>query len=251
MAADTFAKLITESLQGLGFPPKELVEIEDGARAVIHALSLLQQHVGFSSQNLNLNSYEWEPASRDEVLTGVPDLAIPAWVERQWTTNANSDQDFWQDVRVCNLAELESARVRGEWNRCAFYISEGQMRIKFSYVPTDYSERTHRLWYSPNVFLAEAFNDTALDALATSVPANFFPLVSGMAELELIPTMRIRAAMSKQENKDLVSALNSRESYLEKKTAVWSDRFWHHVYAERGNRKGGRRRNILPRGMRI
>lgn len=248
MAADTLAKLINEALLGLGSPPKELCEIEEATRAVVHSLSLLKQHTGFSSQNLNLQKYEWEPGARSEALSGIPDLAIPAWVERQWSNNVNPSQDYWIDVRVCNLAELESARLRGEWNRCAFHVEQGQTHITFSYDPLDYSYRTHRLWYSPSVQLVEAFNDLAL---GTDLPTNFFPMVSAMTELELISTMRIRAASMKEPNKELVSAWDKREIYLEGKVGVWNDRFKHFALGERGNRKGGRRRTILPRGMRI
>jgi hypothetical protein len=237
---------------GLGMPPKELCEIEDAARAVTQSLALLKQHANFSSQNLDLRNYDWDPVDRDESLSAVTDLAVPAWVQRKWSSTANASQDYWVDVRVCNLAELESSRLRGEWGRCAFYIDQDNlvpdMRIAFSYNPTDYSFRTHRLWYSPNPAIATAFNDVALDL---RLLPQFFPLVSGMAELELIPTMRIRAAMDKNGNKDLVSAWDKRETYLESKVAIWTDRFKHFAYGERGNRKGSRRRTILPRGMRI
>lgn len=122
------------------------------------------------------------------------------------------------------------------------------MWITFSYDPRDYSYRTHRLWYSPDPTLAEAFNDTAM---GMDLSNNFFPLVSGMAELELIPTMRIRAAMDKNSSKELVSAWDKRADYLAVKVAEWTDRFKHFAYSERGNRRGGRRRTILPRGLRI
>jgi hypothetical protein len=240
-----FSQLITETLTGLGNLPKELCEVEEGARAVTHSLALLQQYSTYSSQNLNLRSYEWEPSARVESLLGVPDIALPAWVERKWKTNVDPSQDFWQDVRVCNLSELETNRTRGDWNKCAFYIDEGQMYIKFSYDPTDYTYRTHRLYYSPDVILAAAFEDTVLGSQATGISQNFFPLVSGMAELELISTIKIRAAMNKDDNKALVSALDGRQAYLGVKVSEWKDRFDHWTMGERGNRRGGRRRKIL------
>lgn len=232
---------------GLGSPAKEFCEIEEAARAVIHSLALLNQHASFSSQNLSLKPYVWEPSSRSELVTGTADIAVPAWVERKWSSNQNPDQDDWIDVRVCNLAELESSRLRGE-SRCAFHVEDGQLWISFSYNPTDYSYRSHRLWYSPDIQLAEAFNDSAL---GLNLSPNFFPLVSGMAELELIPTMQIRAASMKAPNEILMKAWDKRAEYLEAKVAVWNDRFKHFVSGERGNRKGGQRRSILPRGMRI
>lgn len=232
---------------GLGSPSKELIEIEEATRAVVHSLALLKQHSTLSSQNLNLQKYEWEPSSRSEILTGAQGIAIPAWVERKRSSNANPSQDVWVDVRVCNLAELESSRLRGE-TRCAFHVEEGQMWITFSYDPLDYSYRTHRLWYSPDPVLAEAFNDSTA---GLDLSPNFFPLISGMAELELISTMRIRAAANKSSSKELVDAWDKREIYLGAKVGQWTDRFQHFAHGERGNRKGGRRRTILPRGMRI
>ena len=229
-------------------PPKELVEIEDAARAVTQSLALLKQHSSFSSQNLSLEKYEWSPASRDVSLAAVTDLAIPAWVERQYGNNVNADDNFWPNVQVCNLAELEGARIRGEWNKCAFYIDSGVMRIRFSYDPTDFTPTTHRLWYSPNVDIADAFNDTALEIGTT----NFFPYVSALAELELIPTMLIKIGLLKNDAYNALGpALENRQAYLQAKAAVWHDRFKHFTYGERGNRKGGRRRNILPRGLTI
>lgn len=248
MACDTLAKLVSETYQGLGSLPKELWEVEDGVRAVLHSLALLKQHTTYSPQNLDLKPYTWEPSDRAEALSGPPDLALPAWVERKWSSNVDASQDYWVDVRVCNQSELESSRLRGEWNRCAFRIEDGIMQIAFSYNPADYSYRTHRLWYSPDVQLAEAFND---DAFGLSLNKNFFPLVSGMAELEMIPTIQIRIAQQKPPNELLAKALDKRASYLEAKVSVWRDRFQHAVYGERGNRRGGRRRPILPRGMRI
>lgn len=248
MACDTLAKLVNEAYQGLGALPKELWEVEDGVRAVIHSLALLKQQSSYSAQNLDLKSYTWEPTARSEALTGPSDLAVPAWVERKWGSNTRPSQDYWADVRVCNLAELESARLWGEWGRCAFHIEDGVMQISFSYDPRDYSYPTHRLWYSPDVQLAEAFND---DAFGLSINKNFFPMVSGMAEMEMISTIQIRLAQQEKPNEVLAKALDKRGTYLEAKVGAWRDRFQHAVYAERGNRKGGRRRTILPRGMRI
>lgn len=248
MACDTFAKLINETYQGLGAAPKEYWEVEDGARAVTHALALLRQHTNYSPQNLNLIPYEWEPSTRSEAITGVPETSfLPAWVQRQAGSTQNTSDEYWVDVRVCNLAELESARLRGD-TRCSFHLNNGQMFITFSYNPQDYSYRTHRLWYSPDVQLVEAFNDSAFDL---AISPNFSPLVSGMAELEMISTMRIRMAQEKEPNKLLIDAWGKREEYLTSKVSVWMDRFTHQAYGERGNRKGGQRRTILPRGMRI
>lgn len=249
MACDTLAKITNDAFQGLGAPSKDLFEVEDGVRAVIHSLALLKQHTTYSPQNLELTSYEWEPALRTELITFIPETTfLPAWVQRKWSSSTEASRDYWHDVRVCNLSEVESARTRGEWNRCAFHVSEGQMYLTFSYNPADFSPSTHRLWYSPDVRLVEAFNDVVF---GQSLNQNFFPLLSGMAELELIPTMRIRMAQQKEPNEILMKAWDKRESYLQEKVRIWTDRFRHATYGERGNRKGGRRRTILPRGARM
>ena len=244
MTCNTLAQLITETLMGVGMPRKEICEIEDAARAVTHSLALLNQHTTFSAQNLDLRSYEWEPQTRDEVLSGASDVAVPAWIERRRNINSDESDDTWAYVPTCELAVLESARERN-LARCAFYIKDGQMHVKFSYNPRDYAFPTHRLWYSANVNIAASLNDTALDTQATGLSANFFPMVSGMAELELISTMRIKQAMEKP-NPDLVEAWGKRETYLTGKVSAWKDRFMHFTYGERV-RRGRRRQNVLGR----
>lgn len=233
-------------MMGLGIDtPKAYMEVEDVARAVQHSLGLAKQFSTFSSQNLNLRHYDWTPASRDESLLGAPDIAVPAWVERQ----ADDSIDYWQFVPTCNLATLEEARMRGEF-RCAFYVENAQLRIKFSYpwalaTPT-YTQ--HRLWYDPNPLDVETFNDLALDAQATALPANLAPMISGMAELEMLSTMMIRGAMANPPaSKELIAAWGHREQYLTGKVALWKDRFNHFVFGSRGARRGFRRRSILAR----
>lgn len=244
MPCTTLAQLITETLAGIGFPAKEFCEIEDAARAVTHSLAFAKQVTTFSSQNLDFRKYEWSPSSRDESLLGASDISVPAWVERQISTD-----DFWKFVPTCNLATLEESRTRGEF-RCAFDVEQGQLRIRFSYDPRDLAYPSHRLYYDPNPWLAETLNDTALDSQATGLPANFYPMISGMAELELIPTMRIRAAMNTENpaSQQLVVAWTAREFYLQSKVAAWRDRFQHYAYGSRGARRGQRRRNVLSRG---
>lgn len=245
MPCTTLAQLITETLAGIGFPPKEFCAVEDAARAVTHSLALAKQVTTFSSQNLDFRKYEWSPSSRDESLLGAPDISVPAWVERQISTT----DDYWAFVPTCNLTTLEESRSRGEF-RCAFYVEQGQLRIRFSYNPQDLSYPDHRLWFDPNPWLAETLNDTALDSQATALPSNFFPMIAGMAELELIPTIRIRAAQNTENpaSEQLIAAWIARESYLKVKVAAWRDRFQHFAYGARGARRGQRRRNILRCG---
>lgn len=246
MQPSTLAHLVTDTLQGLGFPDKQFLEVEDAARAVLHSLALLKQHSSFSNTNLEFKKYEWNPTGRDELLTGVPDICTPAWVERRWGSSANSVEDYWPFVPTCNLALLEEAKFRGQF-RCAFYIEDGQLHIRFNYNPTDYNYRTHRIWYSPEPWMPEVFNDPALDIQGTGIPSGFHPLVSGMAEIECISSMRIRAAMDREANRELIEAWNGREKYLMMKVSEWRGRFNWHVYGTRGARRGRRRRPILGR----
>lgn len=248
MPLNTFAQLITDVMQGLGFPPKNWLEVEDVARAVTQALQLTKQVTTFSNQNLDLRHYDWDPSSRDESLLGAPDISVPAWVERQIST---STDDYWQFVPTCNLAVLEEARTRGEY-RCAFYVDQGQLRIRFSYKPEDQAYQSHRLWFDPAPWIAQTFNDIALDTSGTAIPANFAPLISGMAEINCISTMRIRAAMDKESppSTSLISAWNDREKLLMAVVGpipTWADRLNHFAHGARGARRGQRRRNVLRR----
>lgn len=236
-------------MQGLGFPDKSILEVEDAARAVTQALQLTKQVTVFSGQNLDFRKYEWSPASRDESLLGVPDISVPAWVERQIAIGTD---DYWDFVPTCNLAVLEDARLRGDF-RCAFYTEQGQLRIRFSYDPSILSYPAHRLYFDPTPWIAETFNDLALDTQGTAIPANFAPLISGMAEINCISTMRIRAEMNKDNppSVGLLKAWDAREKLLLMTVGpmpTWADRLKHFAYGSRGARRGRRRRPILARG---
>lgn len=249
MVCNTLAMLVTDTLQPLGFPDKTVLEVEDTCRAVVHSLALLEQHSTYSPLNLALNHIDFIPQTRDFALDNAVGIVVPAWVERQWV-NSPTPFDYWHYVPVCNLADLESSRLRGQ-DRCSFYVEDGQMRIKLSYQPLENLLWTYRLWYTVSPFGVEALNDTALDAQLTSIPQNFFPLVSGMAELEVIPTMMIRAAQLPEPNKALMEAWQARQVYLTAKVAEWSERFKMWAYGNRGARRGRRRRTILRAGARM
>ncbi len=240
---DELANLISDAWQGLGYLDKPLLETDDLARAVIHSLGLVKQSTDFSSQNLALQSYPFTPSGRDTTLSGAADLAVPAWLERQIGTEPD---DYWRMVQVVSLNGLESARIRGE-SRCAFYATGGMIHVKLSYNPSDFGYSQHRLWYSANPFLASTLTDIALDAQVTAIPANFWPLISGLAELEVIPTILINLAQAKEKNPELADALKERQGYLAVKIGNvpnWGDRLSHWVNGARGQ-SGGRRRRIL------
>lgn len=249
MQVNTLALLTTDTLQPLGFPDKTVLEVQDAVRAVVHSLALLEQHSTYSQLNLALNHLTFTPQERDFALDDAPGIIIPAWVERQWY-NSPQPFDFWHYVPVCNLADLESSRLRG-LDRCSFYAENGQMRIRLSYPAYDNQLWTYRLWYTGSPFGADTLNDTALDSALTTIPASFFPLVSGLAELEVIPTMMIRAAMLPDFNEALVNAWKVRQQYLVVKVAEWRDRYMQYAYGNRGARRGRRRRPILSPGRAI
>lgn len=237
------ANLISDAWQGLGYLDKPLLETDDLARAVIHSLGLVKQSTDFSSQNLALQSYPFSPSGRDTTLSGAADLSVPAWLERQIGTEPH---ESWQMVPVVSLSALEPARNRGE-TRCAFYATNGMIHVRLSYFPSDYSYPSYRLWYSSNPILASTLSDIALDAQVTALPANFWPMISGMAELEVIPTILIHLAQLKEKNPELADALKERQGYLAVKIGNvpnWGDRMSHWVNGARGQ-SGGRRRRIL------
>lgn len=229
-------------------PPKEYAEVEDAARAVVNASALIKQTTGFSSQNLNFKHARLTPNARDVSLQAVAaDIAIPAWVERRLGETRTSD-DFWSYVRVCNLSELEDARQRGA-ARCAFYVEDETLRVKFSYDPEG---EEHRLWYSPETWVATMLTGTVTGV--STIPGQFWPLVTGLAQLILIPQMRIRAAMDKQNppNRVLLDAWDKMEVTLVALVGAvpnWADRLRHYAHGTRGGSRGRRRRPILSRGL--
>ena len=236
-------------MQSLGFPDKSVLEVEDVVKAVVESLALLEQHTTYSPLNLAISHLDFVPQTRDFPLDNAPGIIVPAWVERQWV-NSPQPFDFWHFVPVCNLADLESSRLRWQ-DRCSFYVEDGQMHIKLSYQPLSNLLWRYRLWYTVSPFGVNTLDDTALDASLTSIPANFFPLVSGMAELEVIPTMMIRAAGLEKPNEILMKAWEKRQEYLIGKVGVWTERFKMFAYGNRGARRGRRRRNIIRAGRRL
>lgn len=219
--------------------------MEDAARAVIHASALVKQVTGFSNQNLNFKHVPLRPNSRDVSLASAEDIAVPAWIERRLGAG-RSTNDSWSYLRVCNLSELEDARQRGA-ARCAFYAEDEQLRVRFSYDP---GGDEHRLWYSPQTWIATTLNASIMGASTT--PTGFWPLIVGLAQLILIPQMRVRAAMDKENpaGKDLISAWNKMEESLRGLVGPvpsWADRLKHYAYGARGGSRGLRRKPVLSR----
>lgn len=247
MPANTLAELITDTFQGLGFPPPEYAATEDAARAVVHASALVKQVTGFSSQNLNFKHALLRPNSRDVSIASVGDVAVPGWIERR-LGGLNTTDDNWVYIRGCNLSEIEEARRRGV-PRCAFYVEDEQLCVRFSYDPDG---EEHRLWYSPESWIATTLNGIVVGVSTT--PSAFWPLVVGLAQLILIPTMRIRAAMDKENpaSKELISAWGKMEETLAKLVGPvpnWADRLKHYAHSARGGSRGRRRRPVLSRGF--
>lgn len=245
MSASTLAELITDVFQGLGFPPPEYAATEDAARAVVQASALVKQVTGFSSQNLNFKQVVIQPNARDVVVSGVGDIAVPAWIERHLGGAAD---DNWKRVDGCNLSEIENARLRSA-ARCAFYVEDEQLHVRFSYDPEG---EDHRLWYSPQTWIATTLNAPIMGTSTT--PSEFWPLITGLAQLILIPSMRIRAAMDKQNppSKELISAWGKMEETLVALVGPvpnWADRLRHYAHSARGGSHGRRRRPVLSRGF--
>jgi len=239
----SLAQLVTDTLNGLGNPDVKYCTVEDAARAVVHSIALLKQSASFSRQNLEILNYEWEASAREEQLLAL-DACLPLWVERK------VDQDYWRFVPTCNLSVLEDARMRGDF-RCAFFSEDGVLKVRFSYLPTDLAFRTHRLRYEPSLFNAETFSDILLDSQGTGISSAFFPLVSALAELELIPTMKIKAAQEPNPNVILINAWTDRQDYLAIKAAEWHRRYRQWAFGERSGIRGRRRRSLVAKGIGI
>lgn len=213
----------------------------------MHASALVKQTTGFSSQNLNFKSTILRPTTRDVIVAGVGDIAIPAWIERR-SGEVNTTDDFWSYIRVCNLSELEDSRQRAA-ARCAFYVEDEQLHVKFSYEPNG---EDHRLWYSPQSWVATTLNSSIMGSSTT--PSEFWPLITSLAQLILIPSMRVRAEMDKKNppSKGLISAWDKMEeslALLVGPVSNWADRLKHYAHSSRGGSKGRRRRPVLSRGF--
>jgi hypothetical protein len=238
---DTQAQLTTDVLQGLGYPAEEYLSVLDAYRAVTNALCYYLQILAQSNQNQIIRHVNFTPASRDVVMAqeDVPGSS-PAWVERQI---GNVPNETFIYVPTCNLNALEDARERGEM-RCAFYSEQGQLHIRFSYNPQDYTYRTHRLWYDPAPQLANALNDPH------GMPANFYPMPVARAITRCVPVMLIKSAQLQEDGKEvspqLIAGWEAASNVANAEMKDFENRYKHYVFEAKGSERGRMRRNVLP-----
>lgn len=230
---DTLAKLVTDVLAALGFPPKEWLEVEDAARACLKSLAFFNVSLTQSNQNQVIAKKDFQPTTREHSLTDV--RGVPLWVERKAGTEPN---ESWVYVHACNLATIEESRSRGE-DRCAFFNEGGRLKVKFTYTPNG---ETHRLRYDPDPSLGETIDDPL------TLPAAYYPLYSARARRAVIPVVMMNAA--KCENKPEEFQLKAWQASLAEAVAEMDD--WQPLWRDfksgsRGAARGRMRRPVLAR----
>lgn len=242
---DTLAKITSDVVLGLGNPAPEILSQEEAFRAVSQVLSLKLQQLQQSDQNINVLSFPFTLNGREQNITGAPGLGVPAWVERQIIPTGVA-QNYWQPITVVNLNQIEDYRLRGI-PACAFYGTNGQQIIKFSYNPPfDTPYANHRLWYDPNPLLAQTLTS------GSGLPENFNVMVSTEAQLKCISTMMMHAA--EYENTDSrvteaqMTAWRGMAAQLGMEKAEWSQVYQEYKYRSRGNQRGRNRRTVLRMG---
>lgn len=242
---DTLARILSDVVLGLGNPAPELLSEEEAFRAVSQVLSLRLQQLQQSDQNINVMSFEFTLNGREQIITGVPGLGVPAWVDRQ-RFPGTAPIDIWDPIWAVNLSQIEDYRRRGV-PACAFYGTNGQQIIKFSYNPPyDTPLTLHRLWYDPNPLLAQTLNSTS------GLPENFNVMISAEAQLRCIPTMLSHAAQ--YENTDRPVTPAQKEAWqalaasLATQVAAWDETYREYKYRSRGDQRGRNRRSVLAGG---
>lgn len=230
---------------GLGNPPPEILSMEEAFRAVSQTLSLRLQQVQQSDQNINVMVYPFTLSGRQEDITGVPGLGIPAWVERQ-RFPGTQPIDLWDPIWSVNLNQLEEYRTRGI-PACAFFGTNGQQFIRFSYNPPyDTPLTNHRLWYDPNPILGQTLNS------ASGLPQNFNVMISGEAQLKCIPLMLIHAAQYENTERPVTESTKAGWSVmaasLNNELKSWEAAYTEYKFRSRGNQRGRNRRSVLSGG---
>lgn len=233
---DTLAKLISDVLAALGYPPSFWLEAEDVARACVKSLAFFDISLTQSNQNQVIAKKEFTPASREVSLTDV--RGVPLWVERKEGTEPN---EVWVYVPAANLATVEEARERGE-ARVAFFAENNQLKVRFSYNPSDYGNRPHRLRYDPDPNL-EYTPETAI-----ALPAKFYQMYSARAVLDALQMLEINAANSEDKPTEAHYVAWSRTATRQREILDEMRPLWNqHRLGSRGGARGRNRRPVLAR----
>jgi hypothetical protein len=230
---DTLAKLVTDVLAGLGFPPEKWLRVEDAVRVTTQSLLYAAQGLAQANQNQVISKKTFTPASREHTLADV--RGVPVWAERKVGTEPD---EIWRYVPAVNLASIEEAAERGE-DRCAFFNENGVLKIRLSLKPTGAEQ--FRLRYDPDPLLETTINDEL------KVPAGFYPYFSARARRSAVPVILANAAKLREDPPGDFQLLAWKTVLEEAHETIreWEPMWKQHRLGSRGTARGRRRRRIL------
>lgn len=233
---DSFAKLLSDVLQSLGYPPKDMLEVEDAARAVRDRLALRGLHLSQSGERLNVSHKDFTPTSgqREKDLSGLV-AGVPLWLERKEGVEPN---ESWPFVTATNLATLEEARERGE-ERCAFYKEGGKLKVRLSDTPD--GSTIYRVRYSPSLLDVQTLAD------ALPVPEELAPFIAAEAGLDLIPGImrKLSADAENPPSRELIAAWGATASGLNRIASDWLPLWNQRRLRGPGSARSRNRRSVL------
>jgi hypothetical protein len=233
---DNFAKLLADVLQGLGYPSKDELEVEDAAQAARDRLALRDLHLTQSGERWSTAKVNFTPSQsqREKDLSGIL-VGVPLWLERKDGTEPDEE---WVYIPAVNLASVEEARERGE-EFCAFFKEDGKLKVRLSETPDGATIYRVRYYRDPSGL------QTATDAL--SIPPQFVPFITAEIKLDLIPTILRNLAANAANPPDELTLLawKATAARLNEIVEQWLPLWRQHRLGSKGAARGRDRRPVL------
>lgn len=239
---DTIAHLVSEVLQDFGSLPVELLHPEHVMKGLAKALALRGLSTQQSREGRFTKVVPLTLNSRDSLLAGAPDMALPLYVERQVGVTPN---ESWMWIAPINQAVLDESRMRGDV-RCSFYkeATNSQWHLLLSYDP---SGSNHRLWYYTDPGVIQTLGGPL------PIPARFAPMIQYDTIINCVPGVLMRAANLPEERQLNSGQLGAIKALLgHAQGELTKDDGWNELFKIENNReratRGRMMRPILGRG---
>ncbi len=207
-------------------PAAEFLNLDRIHNAVVQKLNIRTMQTRMSDINVLIGlSDEFTPTASPHDITALIGKGVPAWIEAK--TIVPSGPDWWQQIRVVNLSEINNYQAMGAL-AAAFY---GDETASSTAQPTQYVAFS----YLPNAVCRIRFDrdgqrtDPDSDMI---LPDNLAELIVREAQNDLIPSIKMAMAFRKRNDDelakiapDLLAALN--EVYMQnEKTIKDLDALW-------------------------
>jgi hypothetical protein len=227
----------------LGYPPPELLTLQEAHMCVRSRLALRTQQIAFSDQNQVIKSATFTPSQRTHNITGyLAGTGVEAWLEQKLGAS-----DLYKLVEVVNLAELERQHSEGR-RVCAFHGNEhGQRFVTFGFTIDGQSQ--FRLWFDPH-------SETDAGNNATSqLPGDLNILVELEAGVDAIDKiiMRLTRRLEAEEERQLINAQvggwqNLKAGFL-MQIPLWERQYQTWLHRSRGSQVSGNLPRKIKRGL--